>query len=300
MNTRTLIATAALVASITSTALSVHATEFGWTVGPMSASGDTICTNGTLVYAYSANWATVNGVKFERQDNLTNDPSSVSIAFSPALNQWSDWAWGDMGNEGVDDGANGYAYMLANAWCWDRTATDITVTVTLKGLTPGNNYLVQLVSHKQNSGSDILISANGTTPKPIGAASGNEEYRYGASIVGVFTATAETQDVAVSYSGVAGRHPLNAIQVRNLDAVEYRPSISGFENGADGIKITIDNALAGRTYGYKKSTTLEGLKDPNLEVQYMKDPVTTAGELLFTIARDPNEPTCFYQIVVLE
>ena len=300
MNTRTLIATAALVASITSTSLAADATEFGWTVGPMSANGDTICTNGTLVYAYSANWATVNGVKFERQDNLTNDPSSVSIAFNPALNQWSDWAWGDMGNEGVDDGANGYAYMLSNAWCWDRTATDITVTVTLKGLTPGSNYLVQLVSHKGSGGSDILISANGTTPKPIGAAGGEGEYRYGASIVGVFTATAETQDVAVSYSGVAGRHPLNAIQVRSLDAVEYRPSISGFDNGSDGIKITIDNALVGHTYGYKKSTTLEGLKDPELPIQYMENPVATAGELLFTIARDPNEPTCFYQIVVLE
>ena len=80
----------------------------------------------------------------------------------------------------------------------------------------------------------------------------------------------------------------------------YKPSISGFDNGSDGIKITIDNAIVGHTYGYKKSTTLEGLKDPELPIQYMKNPVATAGELLFTIARDPNEPTCFYQIVVLE
>lgn len=78
----------------------------------------------------------------------------------------------------------------------------------------------------------------------------------------------------------------------------YKPSISGFDNGSDGIKITIDNAIAGHTYGYKKSTTLEGLKNPDLPIQYMKNPVATAGELLFTIARDPNEPTCFYQIVV--
>ncbi|MCR5840189.1 MAG: hypothetical protein K6G94_11210 [Kiritimatiellae bacterium] len=78
----------------------------------------------------------------------------------------------------------------------------------------------------------------------------------------------------------------------------YKPSISGFNNGSDGIKITIDNAIAGHTYGYKKSTTLEGLKDPELPIQYMENPVATAGELLFTIARDPNEPTCFYQIVV--
>lgn len=78
----------------------------------------------------------------------------------------------------------------------------------------------------------------------------------------------------------------------------YKPSISGFENGSDGIKITIDNAIVGHTYGYKKSTTLEGLKNPDLPIQYMANPVATAGELLFTIARDPNEPTCFYQIVV--
>lgn len=78
----------------------------------------------------------------------------------------------------------------------------------------------------------------------------------------------------------------------------YKPSISGFENGSDGIKITIDNAIVGHTYGYKKSTTLEGLKNPDLPIQYMANPVATAGELLFTIARDPSEPTCFYQIVV--
>ena len=78
----------------------------------------------------------------------------------------------------------------------------------------------------------------------------------------------------------------------------YKPSISGFDNGSDGIKITIDNALVGHTYGYKKSTTLEGLKDPELPILYMENPAATAGELLFTIARDPNEPTCFYQIVV--
>lgn len=81
---------------------------------------------------------------------------------------------------------------------------------------------------------------------------------------------------------------------------DYKPSISGFDNGSDGIKITIDNAIVGHTYGYKKSTTLEGLKNPDLPIQYMANPVATAGELLFTIARDPNEPTCFYQIVVLE
>ena len=76
----------------------------------------------------------------------------------------------------------------------------------------------------------------------------------------------------------------------------YKPSISGFDNGSDGIKITIDNAIAGHTYGYKKSTTLEGLK--NAQPIPMENPAATAGELLFTIARDPNEPTCFYQIVV--
>lgn len=76
----------------------------------------------------------------------------------------------------------------------------------------------------------------------------------------------------------------------------YKPSISGFDNGSDGIKITIDNAIVGHTYGYKKSTTLEGLK--NAQPIPMENPAATAGELLFTIARDPNEPTCFYQIVV--
>jgi hypothetical protein len=62
------------------------------------------------------------------------------------------------------------------------------------------------------------------------------------------------------------------------------------------VSITISNAAAGHTYGYKKSTTLAGLK--NAEVVYFTDPAVADGVLTLEIPKAANEPSCFYQIVV--
>jgi hypothetical protein len=130
--------------------------------------------------------------------------------------------------------------------------------------------------------------------------------KYGASLVGVFDATGETEDIAIKYSGPAGWRVLNAIQVRELPAgapVEPdAPVIGGdgvdvpFAVSSDKVAITISNAASGHTYGYKKSTTIAGLT--NATVVYFTDPAAVDGVLTLEIPKEANEPSCFYQIVV--
>ena len=65
---------------------------------------------------------------------------------------------------------------------------------------------------------------------------------------------------------------------------------------SDKVTIKISNAGIGFTYGYKKSVTLEGLATADPE--WLAAPVDEAGVLAIEIAKDPEEPVCFYQIVV--
>ena len=185
-----------------------------WIVEPMSMSGDTIRTEGDLLYAEAPNLAVVNGVRFER----TLWVSDASFTVSPAP---ADVLWSGMGNEGFNNEANAYGFLLTHAWFWDKSATNTAATVTLTGLEPGKNYLVQLVSHNQYTDT-MTVSAEGTEPKPIGTRSHVENqsptlpWRYGASLVGFFTASDTTQEFTVQWAGAAGCHPLNALQVRDL------------------------------------------------------------------------------------
>ena len=185
-----------------------------WIVEPMSMSGDTIRTEGDLLYAEAPNLAVVNGVRFER----TLWVSDASFTVSPAP---ADVLWSGMGNEGFNNEANAYGFLLTHAWFWDKSATNTAATVTLTGLTPGKNYLVQLVSHNQYTDT-MTVSAEGTEPKPVGTRSHVENqsptlpWRYGASLVGFFTASDTTQEFTVQWDGAEGCHPLNALQVRDL------------------------------------------------------------------------------------
>ena len=185
-----------------------------WIVEPMSMSGDTIRTEGDLLYAEAPNLAVVNGVRFER--TLWVSDASFTVLPAPA-----DVLWSGMGNEGFNNEANAYGFLLTHAWFWDKSATNTAATVTLTGLTPGKNYLVQLVSHNQYTDT-MTVSAEGTEPKPVGTRSHVENqsptlpWRYGASLVGFFTASDTTQEFTVQWDGAEGCHPLNALQVRDL------------------------------------------------------------------------------------
>ena len=185
-----------------------------WIVEPMSMDGDTIRTEGDLLYAEAPNLAVVNGVRFERTPWISD--ASFSVSPAPA-----DVLWSGMGNEGFFNEANAYGYLLTHAWAWDKSATETETTVTLTGLEPGKNYLVQLVSHSHYTDA-MTVSVEGTEPKPIGTHTPVENqgtfipWRYGASLVGFFTASDTTQEFTIQWAGAAGYHPLNALQVRDL------------------------------------------------------------------------------------
>ncbi len=177
----------------------------GWTVGPMSANGSTIRTDGDLLYAYAAQNGTVGGVSFVRDAPLGSG-GMVSASPVPAM------GGGSWGTEGV---SGDFGTMLQNGWNWTGEGTELSYTLTLAGLTPGKNYLVQLVMHRQSQ--NMLVSVNGSAQAHVNG-SDEEHYKYGASIVGLFTASAATQELTVTYTERGGDRPLNAIQVRYLGA----------------------------------------------------------------------------------
>lgn len=189
-------------------ALSAGAVELGWTAGPMASDGSTIRTDGTLLYAYSYHGGTVCGVLFTSVTDLAN---ASMVSASPVIA-------GSVNSDFQTDGASGaFGHMMEGGWYWGGSGSasgELSATLTLTGLTAGNTYLVQLVSHRQSN--STLVSANGSTPVHIHG-SDEANYKYGCSIVGVFEATSTTKDVVITYSAQSsGMRPLNAIQVREL------------------------------------------------------------------------------------
>ncbi len=260
--------------------------ETGWTGGAADAEGTVFRTDGTLLYAYAVQSVTVNGIAFAADADL----NTTYTAVSPDLAQTD-------GNSGSESVTGDFGTMLKNSWEWANTTS--TLTITLKGLTAGKRYLAQVLAH--NQWSDTLISAGDLDPMAM-----RDTNKYGASLVCVFDATGETEDMAIKYSGPAGWRVLNAIQVRELPASEPvtvdAPVIGGegvdvpFAVSSDKVAITISNAASGHTYGYKKSTTIADLT--NATVVYFTDPAAVDGVLTLEIPKEANEPSCFYQIVV--
>ena len=212
-----------------------------WIVEPMSMSGDTIRTEGDLLYAEAPNLAVVNGVTFKR--TLWISDASFSVSPAPA-----DVLWSGMGSEDFLNEANAYGFLLTHAWFWDKSATETETTVTLTGLEPGKNYLVQLVAHNQYTDT-MTVSVEGTEPKPIGTRSHVENqsptlpWRYGASLVGFFTASDTTQEFTIQWAGAAGYHPLNALQVRPISSDSLRADVDWSQVDCSGALVESESAL---------------------------------------------------------
>ena len=231
-------------------------TPVGWTSETMDAAGAKFSTEGTLVYAYGTQAQTVNGVQFTRA--LPID-SSHKIAFTPAPTGFD----GSLMNEGVSD--TGYGLILGNGWTWTDSSTDTkTVTMTLKNLTPGERYLVQILSHTAWSNS-MLVSANGCEAQHV---HGSDEAggKYGALMTGIFTASGETQDVELLFSGSNGDRPINAVQVRNLGegggVIVIAPSITSADSSVSGSNATVSVS------GIKLGTDDEGVAATSYAVSY--------------------------------
>ena len=186
--------------------VNASAASDAWTSAQMDAAGNSFSKEGTLLYAYSSNGGTVNGIRFERDVNLQG--SSLKVAFEPNIDSFT----GDF----MNDGASGdFGVMLSNGWYWNDDGTKVrTFKLTLSGLEGGKSYLVQFLSHNYWN-NNTTVSANGCSPVHI---HGDNEAggKYGALITGTFTAMGDTKEVTITYSNVSGKMPLNGIQVREL------------------------------------------------------------------------------------
>ena len=270
--------------------------ETGWTAVPLTASESSVCTTGTVVYAYCESFGNnyktnlVNGVPFcTFSDNGDFAGKQSDVIVSPAFDTWGN----GFGDEGVD---GNYGNILKSGF---RTNDGGSLTYTLKNLTAGKNYLVQLFVHWNWAGSGLSATIGDKT-----VYAGGSGWTYGGSLIGVFNATGTDYSFTVDYTKYG---LMNAIQVRELPAGEPivpadAPIIGGegvdvpMAVSSDTVSITISNAAVGHTYGYKKSVTLEGLA--TAEVIKLDSPAAAAGILTLDIPKDPEEPTCFYQIVV--
>ena len=166
-----------------------------WTAEPMSESGDTIRTDGTLVYAYAKGDYVVNTVPFRGLGEVNLDDVAGSVPFRIDTGMFRQ----------VEEGADDYDSLLKNHWVGEAGKR----VLKLKGLTKGRKYLVQLVLHGKSDG------ASTTAPNGARARCGGEGWPRGGSLVGVFTADAEAMAFALTTSQWT---TLNAIQVRELPA----------------------------------------------------------------------------------
>ncbi len=172
--------------------------ETGWTGAAATANGSFFSTDGTLLYAYAVSSVTVNGIEFAADADLETAGTSISPAFNATD-----------GNSGSEGASGDFGKMLANTWVWSQNQN--SATLTLKGLTAGNRYLVQILAHHNWSpGVNISIGGKG----PVGLQ--GDDAKYGAIFTGVFEAAGATANVEIAFSGSGGRRVLNAIQVRNL------------------------------------------------------------------------------------
>lgn len=239
----------------------------GWTSEPMDAAGAKFSTEGTLVYAYATQGQTVNGVAFTRALPLA---STHSIAFTPEATDFN----GNLMNEDVSD--IGYGLILGNGWTWTDSSTDTkAVTLTLKNLTPGERYLVQILSHTHWSDS-MLVSANGCEAQHV-YGSDEASGKYGALMTGIFTASGETQDVELLFSGSNGDRPVNAVQVRNLGegggVIVIAPSITSVDASVSGSNVTVSVS------GIKLGTDDEGVAATSYAAYYTLNGGTAVAAL---------------------
>ena len=196
--------------------------ELGWTAEEMTAGGAGFRTDGTLLYAYSKAGTSVNGIPFT---NISF--TDLKLTTSAAPNVYISTVTGDKNSYGQEGQTGDFASMLANCWIWPSTQGQ-PVTITLKGLTEGKTYLVQLFAHRNNVDITAVVSQRNDMTFAVDEqvvkigdkcdVNDNDDVVYlGGSLIGIIQPTASTYDIQVTYAGgLNASFPLNAIQVREL------------------------------------------------------------------------------------
>lgn len=278
---------------------SVRAEDAVWTATPMSASGDTIRTDGELVFALAGGAArdtlgtiTVNGVPFTTIFSLTDYPSSqytLPFGMSPKIGY-------DASGLGEQGTTGDYAQMLSKGF-WNDALGEYAFT--LSGLEVGEKYLVQVVCHRDNA-TDYSVGAPEDGPVIKICGSG---WTYGGTLVGEFTATDATYTFKLNYmsSGTGVKAHFNAFQVRKLSGVVADPNVQSVGSSVSGTTATI--TLTGVSVG----TDDEATPATSYAVSYLLDDAVdatavesglTAENYSFPIADLEDEMTHVCKVIV--
>jgi hypothetical protein len=215
---KNIIRTAALAVVIGS----AHASTISWNAAAI-ADDSAVSTAGTLIEAYNfgqlseADSPAINGVTFTAAPDLGTQQSIGKLS-----TLW-DWSRGDYTRyKSYTNGvlSANMSLMLGSTWADDASATggfDET-TMTLSGLTIGQDYSVQLFLSNDNNNEAIGI-VDGLS-SIIDASEGPKVF------TGTFTADATTQDFDVRFTKYAGAITESNMSGYQLRAIPEPASIS--------------------------------------------------------------------------
>ncbi len=171
-----------------------HADAIGWKVAPMDATGSAFRSDGTLVFARGFTGHTVNGVSFS-----SGFPSADQATVSPSSYTGSGWTE----NNPVFNGG----------WVWEKSTTSQDIIFTVKGLTAGKKYLVQILAANHWNNSSTTISAGDLVPLE---ATKQNDYKCGAVITRIFEATSAQEGITINFATTGSKCLVKAIQLREL------------------------------------------------------------------------------------
>ena len=189
-----------------------------WYASPLPTDDSAVRTDGTLKYAYAPSACTVNGVQFAAAGN-GNAAASGDI----------DWPYNMTSGALAPSSVSGAYYEFLNR-CWWANQGD--KAVTLKNLTAGRSYLVQIFGYRNYNGdgkAHVWIRESYWDPNFIRVY--GDGWPCGGTLTGTFTATGSTKTFTVTSDGNYG---INGIQVRELGASGESTDVPPGGGEADG------------------------------------------------------------------
>lgn len=201
-----------------------------WRVSSITKRDYDVRLDGELLYAYNFTTGTtdaeINGVTFKgwKRPSASASTDDIEVAFSDGANSNA-----DVFKITDSDMSSGYKLMLQSATYTSGKKESTPSTLTLKRLTPGRRYLVQLWVHDgRTSGTDGKNAKNRYVDLDGGLA--RLEYQNeglfsparGDVATGIFTATGTAHTVTMlsgHHSGGSRVVQLNGMQVRDLGEV---------------------------------------------------------------------------------
>ena len=193
----------------------------------ITGTGD-VRTEGTLLYAYAKGTATLNGVAFA--DGFTDGFSTstgTATNFIPSNAETPKDIEVSVGTPGVVLHTTQALSVPTGCDILKNFIYDVketTATVTLRNLVAGRRYLVQFWAN------DTRTSGNCKTRFEVVDGVNVVKYcngSYGQHITGTFTAADDTQSFTLTPqrgSSTSGSAQINAIQVRDLGAIDWEPA----------------------------------------------------------------------------